>query len=127
LTLKNKRVVVRAWQIDFCDGNHCAALLLSFFASWHDWKLKNDQYYSRTNDIAEMHGDGRPYNQNAYLFFSTEELIEKCLGLYGKNAISAAIQLLVSLKVLSIHKNPNPRYKFDKTKYFRFYPSVCNH
>ena len=110
----------------FCQGNHCAAFLLSFFSSWHDWKIRNDQYYCRANDIAEVHGDGRPNNENAYLFFTTEDLVNGLMGLFGKKAISDGLELLVNLKVITIHKNPNPRYHFDKTKYFRFYPEIVN-
>lgn len=123
---KNPYIVLHEWQVRFCQGNHCAALLLSYFSAWHDWKLRNDQYYRRSNDIAEMHGDGRPNNENAYLFFTTEELIDGCMGLYGKKAVCDGLELLVSLNVISVHKNPNPRYHFDKTKYFQFYPQVCN-
>ena len=114
------------WQVAFCQGNHCAALLLAYFIAWHDWKCKHDQYYRRSNDIAEVHGDGRLHNENAYLFFSTEELIEGCMGLYGKKAVTDSIESLVKLAVISVHKNPNPRYYFDRTKYFKFYPNVCN-
>ena len=119
-------IQLHEWQVSFCQNNHCAALLLSYFTAWHDWKVRNDQYYRRTNDIAEMHGDGRPNNENAYLFFTTEELIDGCMGLYGKKAVTDGLDLLVSLGVISVHKNPNPRYHFDKTKYFQFYPQVCN-
>lgn len=122
----SRYIQLHAWQVEFCKGNHCAALLLSFFSNWHDWKLENDNYYKRSNDIAEMHGDGRPHNQNAYLFFTTEDFIDGCMGLYGKKAICAGLELLIELKVISKHKNPNPRYHFDKTKYFQFYPDVCN-
>lgn len=123
---KTRYIQVYEWQIKFCQGNHCAALLLSFFINWHDWKLRNDQYYKRANDIAEMHGDGRPHGENAYLFFTTEELITGCMEFYGKKAINAALELLTSLRVITTHQNPNPRYHFDKTKYFRLYPTVCN-
>lgn len=122
----NRYIQVNEWQIKFCQENHCAALLLSFFTNWHDWKLRNDQYYRKANNIAEAHGDGRPYSENAYLFFTTEDLIDGTMNFYGKNAISDAIQLLFSLNVITLHKNPNPRYHFDKTKYFQFFPAVCN-
>jgi len=122
----NRYLQIHEWQIKFCQGSHCAALLLSFFSGWHDWKIKNDHYYRKSNDIAEMHGDGRPNNENAYLFFSMEELIEGCMGFYGKNTVNDAIDALISLQVITVHKNPNPRYHFDKTKYFKFYPDVCN-
>lgn len=114
------------WQKQFCQENHCAAFLLSFFSAWHDWKLKNDVFYQRVNDITEAHGDGRPHNENAYLFFTMEDFTDALMGLFGKKSISDALDLLVSLQVISVHKNPNPRYCFDKTKYFKFYPGVCN-
>lgn len=122
----NRYIQLYEWQIKFCQGNRCAALLLSFFSSWHDWKIRNDQYYRRANDIAEMHGDGRSNNENAYMFFTMEEFINGVMGLYGKNSINEALQLLISLRVISVHTNPNPRYHFDKTKYFQFYPEICN-
>jgi len=122
----NRYIQVNEWQIAFCHQNHCAAFLLSHFIAWHDWKLNHDEYYSRANNIAELHGDGRPNNQNAYLFFTMEDLAEGILNLYGKNAINTALLLLEELQVISVHKNPNPRYHFDKTKYFMFYPEICN-
>ncbi|GEM_PF-3280952 len=123
----NRYIQINEWQIQFCQGNHCAALLLSFFISWHEWKLKNDQYYHKANNIAEAHGDGRPLNEHAYMFFSMEEFIAGTLNFYGKNAINEAIQFLELLGVITIHTNPNERYRFDKTKYFKFYPAICNH
>ena len=122
----NRYIQVNEWQIAFCRQNHCAAFLLSHFIAWHDWKLNHDEYYLKANNIAELHGDGRPNNQNAYLFFTMEDLAEGILNLYGKNAINTALLLLEELQVISVHKNPNPRYHFDKTKYFMFYPEICN-
>lgn len=117
---------LHAWMFELCKGNQCAALLIAFFSGWHDWKLKHDSYYRRYNDIAETHGDGRPHIENAYLFFTIEELIEGIMGLYGKKAINEALDFLVAIGIISIHKNPNPRYYFDKTRYFIFYADVCN-
>lgn len=124
---KNPYIQLFAWQVAFCQNNHCAALLLAYFTGWHDWKLRNDQYYARYNDIAERHTGERPYIENAYLFFTTQDFIDGCMGLYSnKKTIADALDLLVELGVISIHNNPNPRYYFDKTKYFRFYPAACN-
>lgn len=123
---KDPYIQLNRWHVNFCEGNHCAALLLSFLIAWHDWKLNHDHYYRRVNDIAEMHGDDRPHSEHAYLFFSTEELIDGCMGIYGKKAILAGLEWLSERGVISIHKNPNPRYHFDKTKYFQIHPDVCN-
>jgi len=122
----NRYIQVWEWQVAFCQGNHCAAFVLSHFIAWHNWKLNHDEYYRRVNNIAELHGDGRPHEQNAYLFFSMDEISDGILGAYGKNTINNALQLLEELGAISVHKNPNPRYHFDKTKYFIFYPDVCN-
>lgn len=122
----NRYIQVSEWQIKFCNGNYCAALVLSHFIRWHNWKLNHDNYYNKVNNIAEMHGDGRPHNQNAYLFFTMDEISEGILGFFGKSTINTALSLLQELSVISVHKNPNPRYHFDKTKYFMFYPEVCN-
>jgi len=124
---ENTRYIqLHEWQIAFCEGNHCAALLLAFFIGWHEWKIKHDAYYKRFNNIAEMHGDGRPNSEDAYLFFTVQELVDGLMGLYGAKAINSALDILVSLNVISIHANPNPRYHFDKTKYFKLFPQVCN-
>lgn len=32
-------IVIRQWQLDFCESNHCAAALLSFFEYWHNIRL----------------------------------------------------------------------------------------
>ena len=119
-------IQLHKWQKDFCQGNHCAAFLLSFFSCWHDWKILNDDYYQRYNNIAEAHGDGRPHIENAYLFFTMDDFVDGLMGLFGKKSISEGLKLLESLGVITLHKNPNPRYCFDKTKYFRFYPEICN-
>jgi hypothetical protein len=122
----NRFVQLHEWQIHFCQKNHAAAMLLSHFSCWHDWKIHHDDYYRRANDIAEAHGDGRTGNENGYLFFTMDDLIKALMGLFGKKSISDGLDLLVELGVIAIHKNPNPRYRFDKTKYFKFYPEVCN-
>lgn len=123
---KNPYVQLHEWQLRLCQGKHCPALILSFFAGWHDWKLNHDDYYRRYNNIAEMHGDDRPHNESAYLFFTMEQLIAGLLYSYKKQAINEGIEFLISLGLISVHKNPNPRYHFDKTRYFKFYPEKCN-
>jgi len=119
-------VLIRKWQITFCENNHCAAALLSLFIYWHDIRLQIIGKNKKANDIAEAHGDGRTQDESTLQFHTTEELIEGLLGLFGKSAINEAIKLLHSLKIIIIHRNPNKRYKFDRTRYFQFHPEVVN-
>ena len=123
---REQLVIIRKWQIEFCDGNQCAAAVMSYFEYWHNWKLDSDQFNTKSNDVAEMHGDGRKLSENVYQFHSMQEISDGILNLYGTKTISEAIKLLVSKNVISIHTNPNPNYFYDKKKYFRFYPEVCS-
>ena len=55
------------------------------------------------------------------------ELIEAILGIAtSRNTISKAIKLLQKKGVITIHKNPVPRYGFDRTKHYLFHPEIVN-
>jgi hypothetical protein len=119
-------VIIRKWQVDFCEGNQCSAAILSFFEYWHNWKLDSDNYNHKSNNIAEMHGEARFLSEDVYQYHSLNEMSDGILNLYGAKAIAEAIKVLESKGAISVHANPNPRFYYDKTKYFRFYPEVCN-
>lgn len=118
-------IIIRKWQVQFCEGNHCAAALMSFFEYWHNWKINTDLKNKKLNDIAEQHGDSRSHNEAIFQFHSLYEITEGILDLFARNTVMKAVQYLESKSVLSTHVNPNPRYGFDKTKYYQFHPSVC--
>lgn len=119
-------VIIRKSQVEFCDGNQCAAAVVSYLEYWHNWKLDSDQYNKKSNTIAEMHGDPRSLSENVYQFHTLPEIAEGILNLYSTKVISEAIKFLENKKIISVHKNPNPRYHYDKTKYFCFYPEIYN-
>lgn len=119
-------LILRLWQLIFCDGNHCAAVVMSFIEYWHNWKINTDSYNKKANDIAEQHGDRRLLDEDVVQFHTLQEISEGILGLYGVKAISEALKLLVSKKVIKCVSNPNKRYAYDKKKYINFYPEVCN-
>jgi hypothetical protein len=119
-------VIIRKWQVEFCDGNQCAAAVMAYFEYWHNWKLDSDEYSKKSNDVSELHGETRSLSEDIYQFHSMQEISDGILNLYGAKAIAEAIKLHESKKVISIHRNPNPNYFYDKKKYFKFYPEVCN-
>jgi len=119
-------VIIRKWQVAFCEGNQCGAALLSFFEYWHSWKLNADRYNRKSNDIAEMHREPRLLSEDVYQYHSLNELSYGILHLYGEKKISESIKLLEAKSAISIHANPNPKFHYDKTQYFKFYPEVCN-
>ena len=124
--IKEPLIIVRRWQRFFCQGNNCAAALLSFYEYWHNIKLAMQQKNQLANDIAEKHGDGRVQDETLLQHHTCDELMEGIQEIYGRSAISEANKLLESLGAITIHKNPNPKYAFDKTRFYLFHPDVCN-
>ncbi len=118
-------IIIRPWQIRFCNGNECAAALLSYFEYWHNFKLQDVKNRDRENDVSELHGEGRIY-ESSLVQFHTFEDFEEGLLIYKKDSIRAALKLLESLNIIEIFKNPNTRFKFDKTQYFNFHPEILN-
>ncbi len=123
---KEPIAMTHKWQVTFCDGDFCAALLLNFFSYWHDIKCEQAGKATKINDVAQNHGDERLQDESFLQFHTVDDLSEGILGAFGRTKIMEAIALLKSKGVISTHSNPNPRYKFDKTTYYLFYPEVCN-
>lgn len=119
---KERLVLMRASQILLCDGDHCAAGLLSFFEHGHNYKLEAQREATHRNNVAQQHGEEGVQDTSLLQYHTEEELRVGLLGLYGTSTIRRAIALLVTKGFLSVHQNPNPRYRFDRTHYFLFHP-----
>lgn len=118
-------IIVRQWQIEFCEGNRTAAALLSFFEYWHSIKIEQSPKAARQNEIAEMHGEEGSQDTSLWQFH-TEEQLEAGILLFKRTAIGESINLLVEKGAIQIGRNPNPRFKFDRTRWFLFNPGVIN-
>ncbi len=123
---RERLVIIRKWQVEFCDGNHCAAAVMSFFEYWHNWKLDSDEHNRKSNDISEMHGDPRQLSEDVVQFHSMQEISDGLLNLYGVKSISDSIKFLESKNALTVCRNPNPKHFYDNKKYFVFHPEICN-
>ena len=119
-------IIIRQWQVEFCNGNHCAAALLSFFEYWHNIKLEMAEKNRQANAVAEKHGDTGTQDTSLYQFHTATELEEGLVTLFRAESIRKARRNLVKLKVLTEHRNPNPRYAFDATIHYLFHPEVCD-
>lgn len=120
---REKLVIIRQWQIEFCEGNSCAAALMSFFEYWHNVKLDQSEKNTQFNNVAELHGDKRSQDEGLWQFHNEKQLEDGIL-IYKRDTINKAIDLLVSKQVLFVSRNPNPHYKFDKTRWFLFRPEI---
>jgi len=119
-------LIIREWQLAFCDGNHCAAALLSFFEYWHNIKLAASERARQANERAREQGKPATYDESLLQFHTDEDLRIGLLDLYGTMKIRASRRLLIEKKALSEHPNPSPRYAFDKTIYYLFHDDVVN-
>jgi hypothetical protein len=117
-------IIIRKSQVEFCDGNACAAALMSFFEYWHNIKVEMAPKNAFMNDIAEEHGEPRCHDTSLYQFHNMTELSNGIIGLYGISSIKTARKLLVEKKIISEHKNPSGRYGFDHTIYYLFHPET---
>ncbi len=122
---KNPMIVIRQWQIQACDGNACAAALLSFFEYWHNIRLEQQKKASHANTTAENHGDPRSQDETLYQFHTESDLEEGVL-IYKRDTIRAARKLLKEKGFIEEGLNPNPRYKFDRTIFFIFRADQIN-
>lgn len=119
-------VIIRKWQLDACGKDACAAALLNLFEYWHNIKLEQNSQALDYNDVAQRHGEHRTQLETLLQWHTSEQLDESLLHIYSKRRIQAGIELLISLKFISVHRNPNPRYSFDKTRHFLFHPELVN-
>lgn len=112
---------IRKWQVDLCDGNVTAAALLAFFEYWHNIKLEHQEKARHANDVAEMHGEKRTQDEGLWQFH-TEQQLEDGIMVAGRRTIRDALKLLEERGYITVGRNPNRRYRFDKTRYIIFHP-----
>lgn len=124
---KQSLILAREWQIKFCDGDLCAAVLMSYFEYWHNIKLAMQEKNHQANNIAEAHGDHRTQDESLLQFHSLTEIQTETLNAFSRTKIIQALSFLESKEVISKHRNPNPRYSFDKTTYYQFHPEICQY
>ncbi len=116
-------VLIRKWQLEACQKDACAAALLNLFEYWHNIKLEQRYQAKNHNAVAERHGENGNQITGLLQWHKSEQLEDSLLNIFNKRRIQTAIELLENLKFISVHRNPNPRYSFDKTRHFLFHPN----
>lgn len=115
---KDHICILKQSYLDICEGDKGAALLLNYYIYWHDIKLEISEKNKKSNEIAESHGEPGHNDETLYQFHTAKELYDALLGMVGRSAIEKGIKILEALGYISIHSNPNKRYRFDNTRYF---------
>lgn len=106
-------LIIRTWQLKYCDGNTTACALLSFFEYWHTTKLEE---YARTGNPTDL------------LQYHTFKQLEKgILWLSKQKTIRNARQLLIEKGAITIHQNPDPEKADDRTTFYLLNHQKINH
>ena len=117
-------LLIRASQLRLCEGNHCAAALLSYLEYWHSVRLGQIAQAEHHNKVAALHGDVGTQDTTLLQYHTENDIEAGLLHLYGRQTIRKALALLVTKRYVSLHRNPNKRYGFDRTRYFLFHPEA---
>jgi len=114
---KDYLLILRNWQIEFCEGDKVAAGLLSIFEYWHNIKYKKQ---------SEKRAENRK-PKDLLQFHSETDLIDKMLSITHTPAnIRKGINFLKEKQVITIHRNPSKRYAYDRTRHFLLHPEILN-
>jgi len=117
---KQTLVLIRQWQLEVCKGDECAAAMLNFFEYWHKIKVKHiEEKILKKKDFI-------PTLKDLLQWHNIPKLQEGLLNIYGDKRIRKAVKLLTNLNFISIHRNPDPRFKFDNTRFFLFNVDAVN-
>lgn len=123
---KEPLIIIHQWQLDYCNGNHTTAALISFFTYWHDYKLNEQEQNKKKNIILKEHGETWKYEESLLQFHTEDDFEQGICFLSKRDTIRKSLKFLEETGVVSIHSNPNPKYAFDRKRYFLFNPEVLN-
>lgn len=113
-------VKICKWQVQFCEGNFCAAALISFFEYLYNQNIQLYPTANRLNDGARC--DRFTSIHYEYQAERVQEIADSIVNLFGHRVTAEALSYLESKHVISTHENPNPRYIFNSKKWYIFHP-----
>ena len=68
-------IIIRRWQLVFCNGNEVAAALMSYFEYWHNIKLDIRSQNEKANEVATNHGEIPSSDTSLYQWHTENDLI----------------------------------------------------
>jgi len=120
-------IIIRAWQVELCDGDHCAAALLSFFESCHNLRLRLRQRALDANaEALAMLQAHEARDADLWQFHTTEDLEHGLCGLFKAKRICRSLRFLEAQGFVTTGAHPKPHNRLDRTPCFLFHPEVIN-
>lgn len=112
-------LLLREEYLCVCEGNHCAAMILSQHEYWHKHRLENRQQAQSHNEGARRMGLPATQDTGLWVYRSHEQTKAELLNLFGEKAIGQAYKYLIKKGFLLTRLNPKqpwdrkPQYLFN--------------
>ena len=110
--------VLREDFVAICDGDDCAAMVLSQMMYWHEVKVASRDQAERENAKLLRMGKRPTQSTDLWVYKSQPEMQTELLAKHGEKAISAAFGLLTARKFLL--QRGNAEDKRDRTRQYLF-------
>lgn len=109
-------ITIRASYVRICNGNAVAAALISYFETWHNYKLKA----LREWNLNQFAGP----KPSTWQHHTIKELEKGIIGIGKRHSIDQAKEQLAQMGIIVIGRNPDPKFAFDATLHYQFQPDA---
>lgn len=119
------KVSVPGWAVAFCAELKTTAFvggaLIHYFNYWDSIKVQMMRKQMQENEQAILSGKNPPHIIHRLQYHTMPEIQAELLNLASENTILKARQFLEKKKVLSVARNPNPAFGWDRKNYYLFH------
>ena len=109
---------LREEYVELCEGNHCAAMVLSQHEYWHKNRIGSRQQAKAHNEGAERKGQPPTQDTSLWVYKSHVQMQAELLGLFGEKAIGLAYKVLIAYGFVTTRFNP--KQKWDRRPQYLF-------
>jgi hypothetical protein len=110
--------ILRLDYLIICQGDGCAAKILSLFEAWTESKydaIAQAQYH---NQAAIKEGQEPTHDETNWLYNTLDHIRERLLGEHSGKSVQKALKNLENWGFIQTRFNPN--HKWDRTKQYQF-------
>ncbi|PZV02433.1 MAG: hypothetical protein DCF32_15030 [Leptolyngbya sp.] len=118
-------ILIHRWQAE-AFGDPAIGALISFFDYWHSVRVDELKRAGHLNEVAQGHGDRPTQDMSLLQYHTLDDLEQALMGIAKRTKLKGLIRVLEQAGIISRHRNPNDRYKFDRTTYYLFHDDVVN-
>jgi hypothetical protein len=107
-------IITRQDYLNICDGNRCAADLLSLLEYWTNVKIAAASQIHAMNLIKENNGD-KGDEITLWVWKTNSDFRNDLMNVYSEHPVRNGLKILEDKGFISVRTNPNPLYHFDRT------------